>query len=430
MRNSRKFLRSLFLMTLFCLLVVSFEAFAQEAEIFDTLQYKLYTTLKDLREIVYVVSGFGLVMFSVAAIFNKISYKHLGYIMVGLSLLSLMFPFLEYFSGDDYFSKKEDAQLTFQNYLESKPYSRGQAIGTDPADITDPNYKGETPSLPGELTDADIDAMMAELMLEEEWERQRLESEFYREGGLNNLPDTIKVGGIDVQSSDFAKMIQAGCSPSSTMSKSKWGENGIRNVCTVDQNGGVHFTTEACQGKVENGVCEKTAWQKLGDVWSTIGNVVGAYNTASAGFNSAVDAVANAAWGIQHSGEILGSDASFLAKLHDLMGTIGSSSNGVESGLAGILGALRGISGSVDATATTWSTDYENNPTGENSVSNTTDKINEGLTKAGTGLANAGSVVNQGVNAGYSVYSTGQSIGISNATFQNAMERLGRIFGH
>ena len=38
--------------------------------------------------------AFGLIMFAVMAIFNKISFKHLAYIMIGLSLLSLMFPFI------------------------------------------------------------------------------------------------------------------------------------------------------------------------------------------------------------------------------------------------------------------------------------------------------------------------------------------------
>lgn len=85
-------------LVVFTLVFAPTEVFAA-ANIFDTIQAKMLSTAKDVRKIVYVVSGFGLVMFSVLAIFNKISFKHLGYIMISLSLLAMMTPFINYFSG-------------------------------------------------------------------------------------------------------------------------------------------------------------------------------------------------------------------------------------------------------------------------------------------------------------------------------------------
>ncbi len=431
MRNSRKFLRGLFLMTLFCLLVVSFEAFAQEADIFDTLQYKLYTTLKDLREIVYVVSGFGLVMFAVAAIFNKISYKHLGYIMIGLSLLSLMFPFLEYFSGYALESEAE-TQLTFDNFLTTKPYSAGTAVGTNPSDITDPNYKGETPGLPGELTDAELDAMMAEIEQENQWELERQMSEYLLEGGLNNLPDTVPVNGVDVQSSDFAKMVQAGCSPSSLNSKSKWSANGTRNVCSVGENGVVQISQETCEGKIENGVCQKTAWQKLGDVWSTINNGVDVGQNAGTAVAGGIGAIADVWGAIQQGGNIVGGDGTFLDKLnqlanltHNTAGATGS----VTRDLNQILGGLIGIGGEVSDTAVIWSSNAETNPAGTNDVSDAIKAINDWLHNRQNDVTNAGGVVDTGASAGNAAYNTGKNIDAATGTFNDAINRLKSIFG-
>ncbi len=66
--------------------------------IFRTIACKVTTTLFDIRKIVYILGGFGLIAFTFAAIFNKISFKHLGNIAISLFLLSMMTPFIEYFT--------------------------------------------------------------------------------------------------------------------------------------------------------------------------------------------------------------------------------------------------------------------------------------------------------------------------------------------
>lgn len=69
--------------------------------IFKVMACKITTTLFDIRKIVYILGGFGLIAFTFAAIFNKISFKHLANIVLSLFLLSMMTPFIEYFTSAD-----------------------------------------------------------------------------------------------------------------------------------------------------------------------------------------------------------------------------------------------------------------------------------------------------------------------------------------
>lgn len=69
--------------------------------VFDVIACKAMTTLADLRVIVYTLAGFGLIAFAFAAIFNKISWKHLSHLCFALFLLSMMTPFINYFTHDE-----------------------------------------------------------------------------------------------------------------------------------------------------------------------------------------------------------------------------------------------------------------------------------------------------------------------------------------
>ncbi len=442
MRNLKQYLKPVFMLTMFGVLIFATAAFSAQADsngnIFDTLEYKIYATLHDLRQIVYVISGFGLVMFAVAAIFNKISYKHLGYIMIGLSLLSLMFPFLEYFSGATG-DTIGDRNLEFESFIyanKSQKYDTDsqtyQMQATSASDITDPNYKGETPGVPGELSDSELDAMMAEAEQEMQWELERQMSEYFQEGGLNNLPDTVPVGGVDVQSSDFAKMVQAGCSPSSLNSKSKWSANGTRNVCSVSETGVVQISQETCEGKIENGVCKKTAWQKLGDVWQTINSGVNAGQNAGTAVAGGIGAIADVWGAIQQGGAIVGGDGTFLDKLNQLANlthnTAGATGT-VTRDLNQILGGLIGIGGDVSNTAVIWSSNGETNPEGANDVSDAIKAINDWLHNRQNDVTNAGGVVDTGASAGNAVYNTGKNVDAATGTFNDALNRLKGIFG-
>lgn len=80
--------------------------------IFKTMACKITTTLFDIRKIVYILGGFGLIAFTFAAIFNKISFKHLANIALSLFLLSMITPFIEYFT------QAEGVKLQYGHFLQ------------------------------------------------------------------------------------------------------------------------------------------------------------------------------------------------------------------------------------------------------------------------------------------------------------------------
>ena len=80
--------------------------------IFKTMACKITTTLFDIRKIVYILGGVGLIAFTFAAIFNKISFKHLANIALSLFLLSMVTPFIEYFT------QAPGAKLTYGSFLQ------------------------------------------------------------------------------------------------------------------------------------------------------------------------------------------------------------------------------------------------------------------------------------------------------------------------
>ncbi len=80
---------------------------------FSQIACKATQLLIDLRVIAYVISGFGMIAFAYAAIFNKISWKHFSQIGIGLFILSVMGPLVEYISGDD----RLRVNLEYGNYL-------------------------------------------------------------------------------------------------------------------------------------------------------------------------------------------------------------------------------------------------------------------------------------------------------------------------
>ena len=81
-----------FLCIAFCLFVCD-EA---KADIFDSLSTKTSKFAVGLRNIAYVISGFGIIMFTFLAISGKINFKHLGYISISLFILSAVGAFIDY----------------------------------------------------------------------------------------------------------------------------------------------------------------------------------------------------------------------------------------------------------------------------------------------------------------------------------------------
>lgn len=66
------------------------------ADIFDRLSDRTTEFAKGLRNIAYVISGFGIIMFTFLAITGKINFKHLGYISMSLFILAAMGALIDY----------------------------------------------------------------------------------------------------------------------------------------------------------------------------------------------------------------------------------------------------------------------------------------------------------------------------------------------
>lgn len=80
--------------------------------IFNYLACRITVLVADIRAIVYVLAGFGMIAFAYGAIIGKINFKQLGNIAIGLFILSMTTSFIEYFVfGDD------ETKLQYGDYL-------------------------------------------------------------------------------------------------------------------------------------------------------------------------------------------------------------------------------------------------------------------------------------------------------------------------
>lgn len=328
---------------------------SESGDIFDIVHNKMMSTLKDLRQIVYIIAGFGLIMFAVMAIFNKISFKHLAYIMIGLSLLSLMFPFIEYFSGANIISDSE-RQLTFGNFVAVSEDSGASQISggeINPANCPD----GVCPL---DISDEELDQMMAEIDRE-------------TEEALNNLAnEDIKIDmsnpALEQFQQQFKQLSDAGCSTVSSSSKSEW-KDGVRNVCNVNSDGTVQITQETCQGVVKNGVCKQTFGQVIKNIGLAANNALGAANSAAGAISGAIGMVGN----IQDYGNMIANAANsggnIFEQIWAVSNAIGAAGTGISHGVNSIIANTEGAIGYGLGVGTIISTNYENNPTGQNSAS-------------------------------------------------------------
>ena len=92
-------MKAIHLFMLLSLMIVGItpDAFAgEENEIFDQLAARAAGVGVGLRNSGYIIAGFGLIVFSFMAIFNKISWKTLAYIMLSCFILSVMFWVVTY----------------------------------------------------------------------------------------------------------------------------------------------------------------------------------------------------------------------------------------------------------------------------------------------------------------------------------------------
>ena len=85
-----------------CFLLIGFSMFVcgeASADIFDSLSDRTTAFAKGLRNIAYVISGFGIIMFTFLVISGKINFKHLGYISLSLFILATMGATIDYITA-------------------------------------------------------------------------------------------------------------------------------------------------------------------------------------------------------------------------------------------------------------------------------------------------------------------------------------------
>lgn len=94
MAKSKKMLVLCLLCFFMC--IISYDA---KADVFGTFSVRALDFAIGLRGFAFVLSGFGIIMFTWMAIFGKINFKHLGYIYICLFFLSGVGLLINYIVG-------------------------------------------------------------------------------------------------------------------------------------------------------------------------------------------------------------------------------------------------------------------------------------------------------------------------------------------
>ncbi len=384
--------------------VASATVSAANADIFNILEKKIYNVLEDLRQLIYIIAGFGLVMFSVLAIFNKISYKHLGYIMIGLSLLSLMFPFIEYFSGYTTSELAAQRELTFRSFVDPN-VSRTHIQGTSYKEIQHPVDVEGGPSVYAGNSSI-LEAIGSENLLT---------------AGVTTSSGNGLVG---------QEMMQAGCTSKASdgTGRGPWSATDMtRKVCTQNSNGTISVTYETCEGKIKNGECKRTLGQNL---WNTATNALDFAQNAANVYSHSVGAYVNTVSGISSAGDIINSRGNVLDKINDLSNLTGNTigaPGSVTHSVQGILGGIVGMGGNVGNTATGWSVN-DNNPSGSNTVADVAGGIHDQTRGYQEDVANASTKIDKGAAVGNTIFNIGRAVDNAVGTVDDATDRF-KVWG-
>lgn len=132
MGNFRK-INSFLFMVLLALVLTPLSAYAAD-NVLTKVAGKSLSVLQGARGVVYVLGGFGLVMFAFMAIFGKTNWKHFSYIGIGLFLVASMGMFVDYFTGSK-------GQKTYS--LQFGDHIKGVYADTSGTDNTIPNQDAE-----------------------------------------------------------------------------------------------------------------------------------------------------------------------------------------------------------------------------------------------------------------------------------------------
>lgn len=107
-----KFLKYLSFFAIVALAFVATDAFAQDAlakgntlggsnDVFGTVLGRMVVTFQNVRSVIFVVGGFGLVGLAFAAIFGKVKWSWLAALAVGLAIVAVAGAVVDYVTRSD-----------------------------------------------------------------------------------------------------------------------------------------------------------------------------------------------------------------------------------------------------------------------------------------------------------------------------------------
>ena len=107
-----KFLKYLSFFAIVALAFVATDAFAQDAlgkgntlggsnDVFGTVLDRMVVTFQNVRSVIFVVGGFGLVGLAFAAIFGKVKWSWLAALAVGLAIVAVAGAVVDYVTRSD-----------------------------------------------------------------------------------------------------------------------------------------------------------------------------------------------------------------------------------------------------------------------------------------------------------------------------------------
>ncbi len=123
---------------LFCcvgLLLSATEAYAAgvQSDVLDLVRDKAADFIRNLRPLIFILAGFGLIGFAFGAIFGKISWKWFANIAIGLFLVANVGLFVDYFASKDGTRSIYREALGYGRYLDaSGSYTATSGSQTDP----------------------------------------------------------------------------------------------------------------------------------------------------------------------------------------------------------------------------------------------------------------------------------------------------------
>lgn len=77
------------------------DAFASDGDAFQVILTRMVTTFQNVRSVIFVVGGFGLVGLAFAAIFGKVKWSWLAALAVGLAVVAMAGAVVDYATQAD-----------------------------------------------------------------------------------------------------------------------------------------------------------------------------------------------------------------------------------------------------------------------------------------------------------------------------------------